>query len=95
MIAEEDPIVEIPIDSFLNEVMEAWLLMQAEGQKQLDATFAKHDANGDGHLSLAEFTGIVKEVDKLEKRFLRPVSCTLPPICSVLSLIRLLERRCV
>jgi hypothetical protein len=40
----------------------------------LDATFKKHDANGDGMLSLPEFTGIIKEVDKNEKRFPRPVS---------------------
>jgi hypothetical protein len=55
-IGEDEPIIEIPIDPFLDTVMTTWISMQNEGRKELDATFEKYDENGDGMLSLEEFT---------------------------------------
>ena len=55
-IGEDEPIIEIPIDPFLDTVMTTWISKQNEGRKELDATFEKYDENGDGMLSLEEFT---------------------------------------
>ena len=56
-IGEAQPIIEIPIDPFLDTVMCTWIRVQSEMCKELDATFKRHDENGDGVLSLSEFTG--------------------------------------
>eukprot|EP01046_Picozoa_sp_COSAG06_P056276 COSAG06_NODE_10599_length_1651_cov_1.584407_1_plen_57_part_10 len=45
-IGEDEPIIEIPIDPFLDTVMTTWISMQNEGRKELDATFEKYDENG-------------------------------------------------
>ena len=37
--------------------MSTWIRAQSELYKELDATFKRHDENGDGVLSLQEFTG--------------------------------------
>ena len=57
-VGEEEPIIEIPVDPFLDSVMTAWIETQKEGYEHLDATFHKYDENGDGMLSLKEFTGV-------------------------------------
>lgn len=55
-IGEEEPVVEIPVDMFLDTIMSTWIREQNEGYKQLDDTFEKYDEDHDGTLSLQEFT---------------------------------------
>ena len=38
--------------------MSAWIKTQKDGYDKLDAVFTKYDENGDGMLSLKEFTGV-------------------------------------
>lgn len=57
-VGEEEPIVEIEIDPFLDTVMRAWIDTQQEGSRHLNETFHKYDEDGDGMLSLKEFTGM-------------------------------------
>ena len=56
-VGDGDQIVEVPIDPFIEAVLGEWTGVVQEGSHLVDATFAKHDENGDGTLSLEEFTG--------------------------------------
>ena len=58
-IGEEEPVLEIPVDVFLDTIMSTWIREQNEGYKQLDETFVKYDENHDGVLSLEEFTSVL------------------------------------
>jgi len=55
-IGEEQPVIEIPIDMFLDTILSTWIREQRACYQQLDDTFEKYDENHDGLLSLEEFT---------------------------------------